>query len=326
MINCSVKVLCGVFVAMSVVSVQAASTGVEVDNWVAGGEATVVSHDGYITVSFPAASYPDPKNAGLDADETVAPDAFVGNYLQAGIKGLSFRLMVESGEAEIPKGVTLFIVGGDDDRKWTLSDLTYNEESGVWVANNVTIGIDRGDWYSGTETPRGQPPVDLDALWMATITDVKVIGLDVDRVGNAAQSYSIADFRFVGDGFISDPALLTRLQDHLNQSASNVDQLTAAQMALDSDGDGVSDYDAIMAGQDPGLAVKIVSVEDDGITLEWPKAANRSYTLLRSSDLTKGFTEVVIEGGLENESGVKTYKDTTATDAVPYFYRVIKKK
>lgn len=324
MINGSVKVLCGMFVAMSVVSVQAASTGVEAENWVAGGEATITSQDGVIKVSFPAGSYPDPQLAGVDADESVAPNAFVGNYLEAGIKGLSFRLMVESGEAEMPKGVSLFIIGGADDTRWTISDLVFNEVSGTWVANNIEIGATRGAWYHGQ--PRGQAPLDLDALWTDTITDVKLIGLDLSRRGLAAQSYSITDFRFIGDGFISDPALLARVQDHLNQTASNVDKLTAAQMAQDSDGDGVSDYDAIMAGQDPGLAVKIVSVEADGITLEWPKAANRKYTLLRCSSLKDGFTEVVLDGGFENESGVKTYKDTTATGDVPYFYRVVKKE
>lgn len=323
MIDSSVKVLLGVFVTMSITSVQAASTGVTVENWAAGGEAAITSQDGVIKVSFAGSSFPDPKLAGLDADETVAPDSFVGDYLAAGIKGVSFRLMVESGEAEMPQGVSLFIIGGADDTKWTISGLTFNEESGVWVANNVSIGAARGDWYHGQ--PRGHAPLDLDALWTETITNVKIIGLNISKMGLAAQSYSVADFRFIGDGFVSDPEVLQRLQDHLNQAMSNVDQLTEQMKNQDSDGDGVSDYDAIMADQDPGLAVKIVSVDADGITLEWPRAANRSYTLLRCSSLKDGFSEVVLEGALENASGTKTYKDITATGDVPYFYRVVKK-
>jgi hypothetical protein len=325
MINSSVKVLLGVFVAMSVTSsMQAASTGVEADSWIANG--TVTDNGEYITVSFrkqSLARVPDSAVANLDADETVAASAFVGSYPDAGIKGVSFRLMVESTAAEMPAGVSMFIIGGADDNRWTLSNLEINNESGVWVANNVTITADRGAW--DRDMARGHD-AEKQALRLETINDVKLIGFSFSQQGIDAQSYSIGDFRLLGDGFVSDPAVLHRLQDHLNQQISNTDQLTGEQLAQDSDGDGVSDYDAIMAGDDPGLAVKILEVAEDGITLEWPKAANRNYTLVRSSSLTDGFTEVVISGMPSSERGNMTYKDTTATGDVPYFYRVIKKE
>lgn len=318
----------GLFVCVMVsLPAYSADTGVKAEGWVASGP---VTEDGTtVTVSFRKQStsrIPVADQADLDADQTVASSAFVGDYLAAGIKGLSFKLKVESDAAELPKGVSLFIIGGPDDMKWTVQDssLQFGVVSGELAANNVELGATHGQW--SREWARGTTEEQKNAAWQDTITDVKLIGFDFNQVLFDAQTYTVSDFRLLGDGFVSDPVILKELQDNLKLGVSNVDEITADLKNKDSDGDGISDYDEIMNGNDPGLAVKIVSVDSDGITIEWPKAANRRYMLVRSSSLLGGFTEVVMDSPLTSDQGVMTYKDTTATDAVPYFYRVIKKK
>ncbi len=328
-IDNTVKVMLGLFVGVMFVTttLQAAEIGVKAEGWQSTG--TVTEDGTSVTVSFRKQStsrVPVAEQADLNADETVVPDAFVGDYLVAGIKGLSFRLKVVSDAAELPEGVSLFIIGGPDDMKWTIpaESLRFGSASGEVVANNVELGATHGLW---TRTwARGTTEEQKDAAWQQTIQDVKQIGFDFNQVLFDAQEYTVSDFRLLGDGFVSDPAILRELQDNLKLGISNVDELTAELKQKDSDGDGISDYDEIMNGDDPGLAVKIVSVEPDGITIEWPKAANRRYMLVRSSSLLGGFTEVVMDSPLTSDQGVMTYKDTTATNAVPYFYRVIKKK
>ena len=326
-INYSIKALLGLFVVTFIVQTHAASTGIQPDSWVA--DVTVVEDVGVVTVSFKEQSSTRPPvavDANLNADETVSAEAFVGSYGQAGIEGLSFKLMVDSTAVDVPRGVSLFIIGAND-IQWVASGLLINNVSGEWVVNNITIdSADHGVW--DREMPRGSDNDEAkNALWLETLNAVKMIGFDFNQQGIDPQSYSVSDFRLIGNGFVSDAAVLTRLQDHLNQEISNVDQLTVTQLTQDSDGDGVTDYDAIMLlDKDPGLQVKVLKIETDGITLEWPKAANKKYALLRCSSLVDGFNEVVLDDEISVDSGQMTYKDGTATNDVPYFYRVIKKE
>jgi hypothetical protein len=57
-----------------------------------------------------------------------------------------------------------------------------------------------------------------------------------------------------------------------------------------------------------------------GFTITWSSVANVNYYLQRGSDLASPFS--MIQSNIIGQAGTTSYADTSATNAVPYFYRV----
>ena len=139
---------------------------------------------------------------------------------------------------------------------------------------------------------------------------------DVNPNNNAA---AVAVYLFLdsdGDGIPDDWELANGL---------NPFDLTDA--ARDNDGDGLANLAEYRAGTNPNdrtsyLRMLSIGGGAGGIQVSWGASSNRLYSVQRSSDLRagSGFTNVlehVVATPPEN-----TFLDTTATNGVPYFYRI----
>jgi hypothetical protein len=98
---------------------------------------------------------------------------------------------------------------------------------------------------------------------------------------------------------------------------------------IDSDGDGMRNYGEYRAGTDPTnclsrLAVEIALVDKGGglksLVIRWGAVEKHSYAVWRSEALISGFTR--IESGIAATPPLNEYEDVTATNRVPYYYKV----
>jgi subtilisin-like proprotein convertase family protein len=100
----------------------------------------------------------------------------------------------------------------------------------------------------------------------------------------------------------------------------------AISATADGDGDGCSNYAEFMAGTDPGngLSRLVCTHVETGmagsVDVEWASESGRLYDLERSTNLALGFSAVATN--LTANPPVNRETDGTATNAVPYFYRV----
>jgi hypothetical protein len=94
----------------------------------------------------------------------------------------------------------------------------------------------------------------------------------------------------------------------------------------DFDGDGLSDFAEYKAGTDPKNAqsvFKFVNVQPDpegGVAVRWSSVILKNYTIQRSGDLLTGFTN--LQTSIPATQGTNYFRDASATNPVPYFYRV----
>lgn len=93
--------------------------------------------------------------------------------------------------------------------------------------------------------------------------------------------------------------------------------------AMDTDGDGASNWAEYKAMTDPNdeLSVfEVIPVFDSGNQIVWPSAVNRVYRVLRATDLASGFT--VIHENIVATPPANVYTDTDTNGAGKYFYKV----
>jgi hypothetical protein len=93
---------------------------------------------------------------------------------------------------------------------------------------------------------------------------------------------------------------------------------------VDSDGDGMNNWQEWKAGTNPTNAASLLWVASPsnsvfGITLTWQSVNTRTYYLQSSTNLP-AFTS--IQSNLVGQTGSTSYTDITATNGGPYFYRV----
>jgi hypothetical protein len=94
----------------------------------------------------------------------------------------------------------------------------------------------------------------------------------------------------------------------------------------DTDGDGMNDRQELYAGQDPGDALSVFSIEggvveilgEDQVVISWPSTAGKTYSLKRCGNLLQGFE--VRASGVAATPPVNTYTDQVSTATV--YYRV----
>ena len=313
-------------------SAFAANVGTEADPLLVdeqiGGVTFTSGEGGAITVTFAAQSVKSPPSFSCGstvADVGVSGGAFVGDYIAAGVKSLTFKV---TGDGHLPGSINV-ILKNKDGRAWCNPNVQVSAEAGVATVN--TISFDRSAGWDRNE----RPSVDKDAMWAADLRNVAVIGIRLSQGGAEAQSYTISDFMLVDqDGGTSGPGTLTPLEQALLDAfgVTDIAALSDAQKLRDLDGDGMPDLVELRSEHETGFAdsifaAEIVEIESDGITIKWPCVAGEIYTVLRSTSLFTVFTPLAGALQLEaTETGYMTHKDTSATGSGPYFYKVFKQK
>lgn len=152
------------------------------------------------------------------------------------------------------------------------------------------------------------------------------VGVYIMRHGAAkAQNYAIDDFVLQGLGHPGDGDVDGIPDAYEHAHGLDPDDWTDA--AVDSDGDGMSNYGEYRAGTDATNVLSWFGVEvyfdpgpPPGPVVRWMSISNRTYAVWRSSDLVTGFTE--LERGIDPTPPINEYEPPFATNGGPYFYRV----
>lgn len=258
--------------------------------------------------------------AGLGADATISAGVVVGNY--ENVEGLSF-VVIRSGGMMAEVSVQL---RGTTGAIWT-HRATAQLSGTAGEACAVNVPTDPAMWEYGGRLANSSAR--WTRWWNQDIADVTNVSLVIAHVGFNPETVSVSNFRLVGEGFIGDAATLALVKEHFAADISNSDELTAEQRAQDSDRNGRSDLTQILAGEDAGLYVEIVAVEEDGrARLRWSGAVpGRRYRVERTQDLTAldGFENVPIDNPVANQVGhmERTDRSEVVGDGA-YFYRAVK--
>lgn len=318
----------GVSLLLAGPSARAATVGVEAFSAVRTTEGDVAvtgTSDGKVTIAFGAQSASEPSMyyvCDLVLDSGTANAAFVGNY--AGVGGLSFRIKCESGRT--PGGLVVVLKGATG-REWYYRNTVTSPDPTVWVVNNIPLtreaGWDRNDWDE----------VDKDAMWAEDMLNVRSVKISICPSGTAAQSYTVDDLKLQGaESFVAGTRVLTLLEAALLDAfgVTSVDALTPEQRAQSTLVAGLRDVDVICSLYHLGYyAANVFAVEaaqaGEGIMVGWFALSGRTYSILRSTDLTQGFTHIVTVRAPTFASGIgyTTYTDASATGTGPYFYKIV---
>jgi len=98
---------------------------------------------------------------------------------------------------------------------------------------------------------------------------------------------------------------------------------------LDPDGDGMSNYAEWKTGTDPKNPLSLLQMNSvavtnvlTGATITWQSVSNMNYFVQRGLDLSATPVFTTIASNIVGQGGTTSYNDATATNSVPYFYRV----
>lgn len=97
----------------------------------------------------------------------------------------------------------------------------------------------------------------------------------------------------------------------------------------DLDGTGFNVYQDWIAGLNPTNSASVLAMlspastnNASGITVTWQSVTNILYNLQRSTNLSAPSPFITIQNNIVGQAGTTSYTDTSATNNLPYFYRV----
>ena len=266
------------------------------DSWSesTSGDITVVHSGGDVTVILANyGGWPSVAEARLTAHAT--GDLLVGDYLGAGASSVSFEATVVGNIG----GGTRVTIHGPSGRYWynytgTASGTISKDLSSPWAA----LG------HPGTQVE-----------WEQDLADVAALGVSVNRGDGFGQSYAITDFKLTSERAIGSLSPLEQaLMDRFG--VTSVSDINAADALVDTDGDGMTDLNEILAENDPEyysevlFLADVVDVTDTGVTLEWAVRAGGTYQIYKVDTL---------DGGIKSIGGQHTASETGYSSSVePY--------
>jgi len=312
------SVVCGLWF-MALLPTASASMLAPVDTnetWTAAGtagwthgsaEVTLTNPGGYLNMGFMKQSIPM-----CISDITWKP-------LRSGIilTNLSFRFRAF---AMAPSEARLYLYSSRSGRMWHLPLAA--PAVGQWSEYRAPVEFSAG-WITGLGGAKEQFDQDIQS--------VEWVGVYVRRHSSpAAQNYGIDDFRM--QGYLSPDADTDG--DGMPDAWEiqyGLDPNDPSDAGRDNDKDGVSNAAECRAGTDPTRADSVFTLEagfgaltDSAngawIVLRWHSVEGRTYSVWRTEDLRQGF--VRIESGIPGTPPVNEYRDNTATQAGPYYYKV----
>ncbi len=325
----SVVSLAVIFAAASLLSAgrtQAAQAGITINTLppetvtLSGGGAVVDDNGEYLTVAFRGRGLtPGGANAGVRTTLETAQGRFTGDYLAAGVQGLAFDLKHTGLRPPIAEVV---LTAGDGTRWLNHAVVSYSDTENTWHGNNISFDL-RAGWKMDT----GRRDA---GAWEAALRNVASIGLNLSQVGTVAQTASVDNFRLLLDNEVVTPeAVLTEVL-YARFGVNSVSELTAAQRALDSDGNGIADWKEIMFTESnpddalDGLLVKVRRTVEGANEVSWPARAGRQYRVLVSDSPAGPFNP--LPGAEAVNASVRGRMARTDTTEGPRFYRVVQVK
>jgi len=276
-----------------------------------------------VTVRFPEAnptdipSHPSPVSVLVGGANPA--NLFSGDLRE--FSGLRFRIV---GDGQQPRSVSVVIrrVLSNRIEIWRHQEADVSEVSGEWLV--VRLPFDPHEGWTPSHTVGGR--FTLEQSWDNTMGDVDSITVEISRNGHEEQAYSLADFVLVGQGdrAITKAARLTLIEDYFG--VANVEDIDRT---LDSNGNGMSDYDMLRAGLDPRdpAAVFATDIErlSSGNVVRWPGVLGGRYAVMRSNDLREGFQVIPAAADVRaGFTGQQVFVDENPLEGAANFYRVIK--
>lgn len=151
--------------------------------------------------------------------------------------------------------------------------------------------------------------------WMTGATDLA----GHPRVVNVRPDPGAYEFIFSGTDYDGDG-----IANDLEPTSYGTDPLNS-----DSDQDGLSDSQELIAGTDPTKESSTFeletggsqSVTPEGIVVSWASVDQRTYSLIRATNLTEGLVHTVASD-IPSTAPLNVYTDTTAVAETTYFYRI----
>ncbi len=243
-------------------------------------------------------------------------NVFTGDLSQ--YSGLRFRV---TGDGTAPAFIAVEIRRKFATRThiWRHTGVEVSETPGEWTVIRIPLDVSQG-WDGAI----GRRYHSVEEAWEGDLANVDSITLRIARNGHPAQAYSLADFQLVGHGTgaISEPARLSMIEDYFG--VSSIDDIDRT---LDSNGDGMSDYDKLLAGLDPldptSRFTTSVELTPAGNAVRWPGVLGGRYAVMRSNDLREGF-RVIAGGIMAGFTGDQVFTDQNPLEGVPNFYKVVK--
>ena len=250
--------------------------------------AVIRDNGDYITVSFPGSvgipTAPPPGAAAtVRTSLMTAEGAFTGDYIAAGVQGLSFSLM-HTGVR--PPRALVVLVSAAGDAWYNDSLLKFNAAENVWQDNNVSFDL-RAGWYdlAGNQS---------EEAWQAALRNVRAIGLDLVQVGSFGQTASVNHFRLLLDNEVETPDAILSERLFARFGVRDLRALTADQRKQDSDKNGIADYLEIWVTQsdpdsedDGDLMVEVSRTPQGKSEVSWTSVAGGEYAV-EVSDSPKG--------------------------------------
>jgi hypothetical protein len=97
----------------------------------------------------------------------------------------------------------------------------------------------------------------------------------------------------------------------------------------DLDGSGFNVYQDWVTGLNPTNRASVLAMlspattnDSAGVTVKWKSVNGILYDLQRSTDLIENPVFSIIQGNIPGQIGATSYQDSSATNKIPYFYRV----